>query len=139
MLMGVPVNPCTSSTPVRPSGPSPPGKANGSAPGMTAVGAVGSATELLLGVRRRGRPAGRVSGTSLGAADCRSHGRVLSLAVPEGGVLFYWFLKFVAIGPAVHAVYRPRAEGTENGPATGGGGPAGTHPSGAGVVLLPPP
>ena len=41
MLIGVPVNPCTSRTPVRPSGPSPPGKANGSAPGMTSVGTVG--------------------------------------------------------------------------------------------------
>src|SRR3712207_6437616 len=137
MLMGVPVNPCTSSTPVRPPGPSPPGKANGSAPGMTAVGAVGSATELLLGVRRRGRPAGRVSGTSLGAADCDSDGRVLSLAVPEGGVLFYWFLKFVAIGPAVHAVYRPRAEGTENVPATGGAILASNHLSAADWIFMP--
>ncbi len=34
-------------------------------------------------------------------------------------MLFYWFLKFIAIGPVVHAVFRPRAEGTEHVPDTG--------------------
>jgi len=34
--------------------------------------------------------------------------------------LFYWFLKFVAIGPAVHAIFRPRSQGTEHVPATPG-------------------
>ena len=66
MLIGVPVKPCTSRTPVRPSGPSPPGKANGSAPGITSSGAVGPGTGVLLGVRRRCRPAERVSDSSLG-------------------------------------------------------------------------
>ncbi|MCW2579879.1 MAG: 1-acyl-sn-glycerol-3-phosphate acyltransferase, partial [Blastococcus sp.] len=30
--------------------------------------------------------------------------------------MFYWFLKFVALGPAARAVFRPHAEGTENVP-----------------------
>jgi 1-acyl-sn-glycerol-3-phosphate acyltransferase len=52
-------------------------------------------------------------------------------------VLFYWFLKFVAIGPVVHAVYRPRAEGTENVPATGGAILASNHLSAADWIFMP--
>ena len=29
-------------------------------------------------------------------------------------MLFYWFLKFVAIGPVVKLVFRPHVEGVEN-------------------------
>jgi len=32
--------------------------------------------------------------------------------------LFYWFLKFVAIGPVVRVLFRPEVEGVENVPAT---------------------
>src|SRR5215213_9774595 len=71
------------------------------------------------------------------AADCDSALRLLSLAVHEGGVLFYWFLKFVAIGPAVHAVFRPRAEGTENVPAAGPAILASNHLSAADWVFMP--
>jgi 1-acyl-sn-glycerol-3-phosphate acyltransferase len=52
-------------------------------------------------------------------------------------VLFYWFLKFVAIGPAVKLVIRPRAEGTENVPATGAAILAGNHLSAADWIFMP--
>jgi 1-acyl-sn-glycerol-3-phosphate acyltransferase len=52
-------------------------------------------------------------------------------------VLFYWFLKFVAIGPVVHAVFRPRVEGTENVPATGPVILASNHLSAADWIFMP--
>jgi 1-acyl-sn-glycerol-3-phosphate acyltransferase len=52
-------------------------------------------------------------------------------------VLFYWFLKYVAIGPMAHAVFRPRAEGTDNVPATGAAILAGNHLSAADWVFMP--
>jgi 1-acyl-sn-glycerol-3-phosphate acyltransferase len=52
-------------------------------------------------------------------------------------VLFYWFLKFVAIGPAVHAIFRPRADGTENVPATGAAILASNHLSAADWIFMP--
>jgi 1-acyl-sn-glycerol-3-phosphate acyltransferase len=52
-------------------------------------------------------------------------------------VLFYWFLKFVAIGPLVHVIYRPRAEGTEHIPATGGAILASNHLSAADWIFMP--
>jgi 1-acyl-sn-glycerol-3-phosphate acyltransferase len=52
-------------------------------------------------------------------------------------VLFYWFLKFVAIGPVVHAVFRPKAEGTENVPATGAAILASNHLSAADWIFMP--
>jgi 1-acyl-sn-glycerol-3-phosphate acyltransferase len=51
--------------------------------------------------------------------------------------LFYWFLKFVAIGPAVTAAFRPRAEGTENVPATGAAILASNHLSAADWIFMP--
>jgi 1-acyl-sn-glycerol-3-phosphate acyltransferase len=52
-------------------------------------------------------------------------------------VLFYWFLKFVAIGPAVRLVFRPRADGTENVPATGAAILASNHLSAADWIFMP--
>jgi 1-acyl-sn-glycerol-3-phosphate acyltransferase len=52
-------------------------------------------------------------------------------------VLFYWFLKFVAIGPLVHVVFRPRAEGTEHVPATGSAILASNHLSAADWIHMP--
>jgi 1-acyl-sn-glycerol-3-phosphate acyltransferase len=52
-------------------------------------------------------------------------------------VLFYWFLKFVAIGPAVHAIFRPRAEGTGDLPATGAAILASNHLSAADWIFMP--
>jgi 1-acyl-sn-glycerol-3-phosphate acyltransferase len=52
-------------------------------------------------------------------------------------VLFYWFLKFVAIGPPVRAVYRPEAEGVENVPATGAAILASNHLSAADWIFMP--
>ncbi len=52
-------------------------------------------------------------------------------------MLFYWFLKFVAIGPAVHLVFRPRAEGTDNVPATGAAILASNHLSAADWIFMP--
>jgi 1-acyl-sn-glycerol-3-phosphate acyltransferase len=52
-------------------------------------------------------------------------------------VLFYWFLKFVAIGPVVKLVFRPRAQGTENVPAAGAAILAGNHLSAADWIFMP--
>jgi 1-acyl-sn-glycerol-3-phosphate acyltransferase len=52
-------------------------------------------------------------------------------------VLFYWFLKFVAIGPAVRLVFRPRAEGRENVPAAGSAILASNHLSAADWIFMP--
>ena len=52
-------------------------------------------------------------------------------------MLFYWFLKFVAIGPVVRLVYRPHAEGTGNVPSTGAAIIASNHLSAADWVFMP--
>jgi 1-acyl-sn-glycerol-3-phosphate acyltransferase len=52
-------------------------------------------------------------------------------------VLFYWFLKFVAVGPPVKVIFRPRAEGTEHVPATGGAILASNHLSAADWIFMP--
>jgi len=52
-------------------------------------------------------------------------------------VLFYWFLKFVAIGPPVRGIFRPRAEGVENVPATGAAILASNHLSAADWIFMP--
>jgi 1-acyl-sn-glycerol-3-phosphate acyltransferase len=52
-------------------------------------------------------------------------------------VLFYWFLKYVAIGPAVQLVIRPQREGTENVPRDGAAILAGNHLSAADWVFMP--
>jgi 1-acyl-sn-glycerol-3-phosphate acyltransferase len=52
-------------------------------------------------------------------------------------VLFYWFLKFIAIGPVVHAVFRPRAEGTEHVPDDGCAILASNHLSAADWIHMP--
>jgi len=52
-------------------------------------------------------------------------------------VLFYWFLKFVAIGPVVKLVFRPKAEGTTNVPATGCAILASNHLSAADWIHMP--
>ncbi|MFP5373100.1 MAG: lysophospholipid acyltransferase family protein [Actinomycetes bacterium] len=51
--------------------------------------------------------------------------------------MFYWFLKFVALGPALRIVIRPRAGGTDNVPATGGAILASNHLSAADWVFMP--
>ena len=52
-------------------------------------------------------------------------------------MLFYWFLKFVAIGPVVHLVYRPKAEGAQNIPRTGCAILASNHLSAADWIFMP--
>jgi 1-acyl-sn-glycerol-3-phosphate acyltransferase len=52
-------------------------------------------------------------------------------------VLFYWFLKFVAIGPAVKLVIRPEASGTEHVPADGAAILASNHLSAADWIFMP--
>jgi 1-acyl-sn-glycerol-3-phosphate acyltransferase len=52
-------------------------------------------------------------------------------------VLFYWFLKFVAIGPVVKLVLRPQAEGVENVPRGGAAILASNHLSAADWVFMP--
>jgi 1-acyl-sn-glycerol-3-phosphate acyltransferase len=51
--------------------------------------------------------------------------------------LFYWFLKFVAIGPAARAIFRPTAEGVEHVPATGAAILASNHLSAADWIFMP--
>jgi 1-acyl-sn-glycerol-3-phosphate acyltransferase len=51
--------------------------------------------------------------------------------------LFYWFLKFVAIGPIAHLVYRPRAQGADNIPRTGAAILASNHLSAADWIFMP--
>jgi 1-acyl-sn-glycerol-3-phosphate acyltransferase len=51
--------------------------------------------------------------------------------------LFYWFLKFVAIGPAVKLMYRPVATGTDKVPATGAAILASNHLSAADWIFMP--
>jgi 1-acyl-sn-glycerol-3-phosphate acyltransferase len=52
-------------------------------------------------------------------------------------VLFYWFLKFVAVGPPVTVIFRPKARGTEHVPATGGAILASNHLSAGDWVFMP--
>ncbi|WP_345771988.1 lysophospholipid acyltransferase family protein [Geodermatophilus sabuli] len=52
-------------------------------------------------------------------------------------MLFYWFLKFVAIGPVVKLVFRPRVEGVHHIPRTGAAILASNHLSAADWVFMP--
>ncbi|MGY1624116.1 lysophospholipid acyltransferase family protein [Geodermatophilus sp. SYSU D00965] len=52
-------------------------------------------------------------------------------------MLFYWFLKFVAIGPVVKLVFRPQARGVDNVPRTGAAILASNHLSAADWVFMP--
>jgi 1-acyl-sn-glycerol-3-phosphate acyltransferase len=51
--------------------------------------------------------------------------------------LFYWFLKFVAIGPVVKLLFRPEAVGTERVPPTGAAILASNHLSAADWIFMP--
>jgi 1-acyl-sn-glycerol-3-phosphate acyltransferase len=51
--------------------------------------------------------------------------------------LFYWFLKFVAVGPIVKLVFRPRAEGTGHVPVKGAAIIASNHLSAADWIFMP--
>ena len=52
-------------------------------------------------------------------------------------MLFYWFLKFVAVGPIVKLVFRPQAFGREHVPAKGAAILASNHLSAADWVFMP--
>ena len=52
-------------------------------------------------------------------------------------MLFYWFLKFVAIGPVVRLVFRPHAEGLEHVPPSGAAILASNHLSAADWIFMP--
>ncbi|MGY5882233.1 lysophospholipid acyltransferase family protein [Modestobacter lacusdianchii] len=51
--------------------------------------------------------------------------------------MFYWFLKYVAVGPIVKLVFRPRAVGTEHVPATGAAIIASNHLSASDWIFMP--
>ncbi len=51
--------------------------------------------------------------------------------------MFYWFLKFVAIGPVVRLVFRPRATGLEHVPARGAAVLASNHLSASDWIFMP--
>jgi 1-acyl-sn-glycerol-3-phosphate acyltransferase len=52
-------------------------------------------------------------------------------------VLFYWFLKFVAIGPVVKLVFRPQVEGVDGVPRSGAAILASNHLSAADWIFMP--
>ncbi|WNV77302.1 lysophospholipid acyltransferase family protein [Geodermatophilus sp. DSM 44513] len=52
-------------------------------------------------------------------------------------MLFYWFLKFVAIGPLVRLVFRPHVEGVHHVPRTGAAILASNHLSAADWIFMP--
>ncbi|MBM7804839.1 1-acyl-sn-glycerol-3-phosphate acyltransferase [Geodermatophilus bullaregiensis] len=52
-------------------------------------------------------------------------------------MLFYWFLKFVAIGPVAKLVFRPRVEGREHVPAGGAAILASNHLAAADWIFMP--
>ena len=52
-------------------------------------------------------------------------------------MLFYWFLKFVAVGPVAKLVFRPQPEGTENVPTDGAAILASNHLSAADWIFMP--
>ena len=52
-------------------------------------------------------------------------------------MLFYWFLKFVAVGPVAKLVFRPQPDGGENVPADGPAILASNHLSAADWIFMP--
>ena len=52
-------------------------------------------------------------------------------------MLFYWFLKYVAIGPVVKLVFRPQVEGVDNVPRSGAAILASNHLSAADWIFMP--
>ncbi|MGY1609668.1 MULTISPECIES: lysophospholipid acyltransferase family protein [unclassified Geodermatophilus] len=52
-------------------------------------------------------------------------------------MLFYWFLKFVAIGPIAKLVFRPRVEGREHVPAGGAAILASNHLAASDWIFMP--
>ncbi|WP_235564884.1 1-acyl-sn-glycerol-3-phosphate acyltransferase [Modestobacter sp. Leaf380] len=52
-------------------------------------------------------------------------------------MLFYWFLKFVAVGPIVRLVFRPRVSGAANVPRRGAAVLASNHLSASDWVFMP--
>ncbi len=51
--------------------------------------------------------------------------------------MFYWFLKYVAVGPLATVLFRPRCQGREHVPATGAAIIASNHLSAADWIFLP--
>ncbi len=51
--------------------------------------------------------------------------------------MFYWFLKWIAVGPVLRLVFRPKAEGLENVPEEGGAILASNHLSYADWLFMP--
>ena len=51
--------------------------------------------------------------------------------------MFYWFLKWIAIGPVLRVVFRPRAEGAQNVPVEGPAILASNHLSYADWLFMP--
>jgi 1-acyl-sn-glycerol-3-phosphate acyltransferase len=129
---GEPVKPWLRRTPTRrPELSTTPSLKNGSAWGACATGA--SLRKLPTGLRRRCRPKGwagslhRFTGNleGLGCGGRRRCG------------LFYWFLKWIAIGPLLRLVFRPQVEGAENVPTEGPAILASNHLSYADWLFMP--
>lgn len=59
------------------------------------------------------------------------------LATDEETALFYWFLKFVAVGPLLRLIFRPTVEGAENVPVDGPAILASNHLSYSDWLFMP--
>ena len=70
-------------------------------------------------------------GTRLSSVPGRARGKAGECAV------FYWFLKWIAIGPVLRVVFRPQVEGAENVPAEGPAILASNHLSYADWLFMP--
>ena len=129
---GVPVNPWLSSTPT-----------GGRRSARGGRRRTASRRRRAAGRRRHGRhcaPAHAVAAWALACGRAcrsgdRSGGRYDGGA--GGGAVFYWFLKWIAIGPLLRIIFRPVVEGAENVPDEGPAILASNHLSYADWLFMP--
>jgi 1-acyl-sn-glycerol-3-phosphate acyltransferase len=62
---------------------------------------------------------------------------IVSARLEGGGRVFYWFLRFIALGPLLRLVFRPTAEGVEHVPTDGPAILASNHLSYADWLFMP--
>ena len=126
---GEPVKPWLSSTPIR-RPPVSSGRAS-------ATQGLGEGVDVHARHSARGRrPAWRTAAATRAGSRLPATGRARE-QVWGGSTVFYWFLKWVAIGPVLRMVFRPRTEGAESVPAEGPAILASNHLSYADWLFMP--
>src|SRR6476620_8329629 len=126
---GEPLNPCSSSTP---SGRPPVSSGRASAENGAASGGIVMRRILhQTGRAVRGCPVARRTRLRTTVDRAGTDG------LGEGATVFYWFLKWIAIGPVLRVVFRPRAEGAQNVPVEGPAILASNHLSYADWLFMP--